>query len=345
MSVMAASKRPTNMKTLRILFVEDSEHDVQLAVAELKRHGYEPVFKRVQSAVEMSTALQQENWDVVISDYSMPGFSGSGALKICKESGQEVPFISISGTLGEESAVAMMRAGADDYLTKDNLARLAPAIERELAAARLRRTQKQMRDAEAHLAAVVESSDDAIISKTLDGTVLSWNQAAERIYGYTATEMIGRPISVLVPPSRMAELAEILQRIQRGERVGRFDTLRKRKDGSIVEVSITISPIRDATGRVTGASAIARDITERRQEEALRLRLIDELSQALKQAKTLSGLLPICASCKKIRDDQGYWQQVEVYIQEHSEAGFTHGLCPGCIVKYFPEISRSEPDR
>lgn len=270
-----------NTKALRILFVEDSENDVQLAVAELKRHGYEPAFARVATATELSAALQHQSWDVIISDYSMPGFTGSGALKICQESGQDIPFISVSGTLGEESAVAMMRAGAHDYLTKDNLSRLVPAIERELNAAGSRREQKRMREAAAHLAAIVESSDDAIISKTLDGNVVSWNRAAEQIYGYTEDEMIGRPISVLVPLARTPELTDILKRIRRGERIGRFDTQRLRKDGSLVEVSVTISPIKDASGLIIGASAIARDITERQREEEERLRLIDELTQAL----------------------------------------------------------------
>ena len=332
-----------NAKILRILFVEDSENDVQLALAELKRNGYELACTRVETAAGLTVALERESWDVVISDYSMPGFTGAGALKICQESGQEIPFISVSGTLGEESAVAMMRAGAHDYLTKDNLTRLTPAIERELSAASLRREQRRMREAAAHLAAIVQSSDDAIISKTLDGIVVSWNQAAERIYGYTETEMIGRSISTLVPPARLPELEDILQRIRRGEHVGRFDTMRVRKDGSLVEVSVTISPIKDASGLIIGASAIARDITERRREEEERLRLIGELTQALSQAKTLRGLMPICSSCKRIRDDQGYWQQVEVYIEQHSDAGFTHGLCPNCIGKYFPEITESEP--
>lgn len=340
---MAGVSLLMNTKALRILFVEDSENDVQLAVAELKRHGYEPAFARVQTDTQLAAALRHHPWDVIISDYTMPGFSGFGALKVCQQAGHDIPFISVSVTLGEESAVAMMRAGAHDYLTKDNLNRLVPAIERELNAASVRREQKRMREAAAHLAAVVESSDDAIISKTLDGIVVSWNRGAERIYGYTEREMIGRPISVLVPPARTAELTEILRSIRRGERVGRFETLRVRKDGSIVEVSVTISPIKDAAGLVIGASAIARDITERRREEEERLHLIDELTQALRQAKTLRGLLPICSACKKIRDDQGYWQQVEVYIQKHSEAGFTHGLCPTCISNYFPEAADKEP--
>jgi len=121
------------------------------------------------------------------------------------------------------------------------------------------------------LGSIVESSDDGIIGKTLDGTIASWNPAAERIYGYSAQEMIGRPISVLVPPDRPDELEQILERVRGGERVDHYETVRWRKDGGQIHVSLTVSPIRDATGEITGVSTIARDITERkRAEEALR---------------------------------------------------------------------------
>jgi PAS domain S-box-containing protein len=121
------------------------------------------------------------------------------------------------------------------------------------------------------LASIVESSDDAIIGKSLDGIILSWNPGAERIYGYSAKEMIGAPMSVLVPPDHPDEVIQILEKVKRGERVDHFETVRMRKDGRRIDVSLTVSPIKDATGRITGASTIARDITERkRAEEALR---------------------------------------------------------------------------
>ena len=118
------------------------------------------------------------------------------------------------------------------------------------------------------LAAIVESSYDAIISKTLDGIVLTWNKAAERIFGYTASEMIGKPIAVLVPPDRPDEEPQILARLSRGERIEQLETVRLRKDGTRIDVSVTSSPIRDASGRIVGASKIARDITDRRVAEA-----------------------------------------------------------------------------
>ena len=130
------------------------------------------------------------------------------------------------------------------------------------------------------LAAIVESSADAIIGKTLDGVITSWNAGAADMYGYAASEMIGRDISVLFPPGRADELAPILQRLRRGERVGHFETRRVRKDGTIAEVSVAVSPIRDASGTVTGAATVARDITEHNHAAAERRAHEAQMDQA-----------------------------------------------------------------
>ena len=122
--------------------------------------------------------------------------------------------------------------------------------------------------ARAHLAAIVESSDDGIVSKDLQGVVKSWNRGAERIFGYAAEEMIGRPIAMIIPPDRLGEEEEILARLRRGECVDHFETVRRRKDGQLIDVSLTISPVRDRSGRIVGASKIARDISDRKHDEA-----------------------------------------------------------------------------
>jgi len=123
-------------------------------------------------------------------------------------------------------------------------------------------------EVKALLASIVESSDDAIIGKALDGTILSWNKGAENLYGYSAGEVIGRPISILAPADRRNEIPEILERIRRGEKVAHFETVRRRKDGTLVDVSVTVSPIVSANGEVTGAAMIAHDISERKRAEA-----------------------------------------------------------------------------
>lgn len=150
---------------------------------------------------------------------------------------------------------------------------------------------KQAAASEAHLAAVVESSDDAIYSKTLDGVILSWNRAAEAMYGYAAAEAIGRSVEMLVPAGISHELPSVFARLRRGERVRHYETVRRRKDGTRFHVSLSISPIVDPTGRVVAASTIARDITDRRRaDEAIR-RLNGELEeQILRQRREVKAI-------------------------------------------------------
>lgn len=318
-------------RLLHVLVIEDSENDAALLLEELRQAGFEPMSERVQTAEELNAALSRHTWDVILSDYVMPQFSGPDALKLVRARNQDLPFIIISGIYGEETAVEMMKAGANDYLVKTNLSRLAPAVQRELDAAQSRRARAQAEANARYLAAIVESSDDAIYGMKLDGTVVSWNRAAERVYGFRAGEIIGRNVSILYPDERLDELIDTMERIKRSDHVGRSETARLRKGGRMVPLSVTISPMKNGEGKISGASVIARDITARKREEQERIKLIQELTDALKRARTLAGLLPICASCKRIRDDSGYWQQVEAYIAEHTDAIFTHGICPECF--------------
>jgi PAS domain S-box-containing protein len=142
--------------------------------------------------------------------------------------------------------------------------------------------RKRAEEDRAHLAAIVTSSHDAVIGKTLDGVITSWNQAAERLYGYPAEEIVGQSIARLVPPDRAAELPAILARIRRGERVEPFETARMTKDGRRIDVWLAVSPIETPDGRIIGASAIARDIAERKQMEAENRRLYEQVQEALR---------------------------------------------------------------
>lgn len=127
-----------------------------------------------------------------------------------------------------------------------------------------KRTEREM----AHLAAIVASSDDAIISKDLNGVIVSWNQGAHRLFGYAAEEVIGKPITLLIPAEYKDEEPRILERIRRGEAIEHYETVRQRKDGTLLDISLTVSPIRDVSGRIIGASKIARDITQRKRMAA-----------------------------------------------------------------------------
>src|ERR1041384_7559619 len=211
---------------LNVLRVDDSEDDTILIVRALEKEGFNLSFKRVDSAPALDAALEGGSWDIVLSDYSMPAFNAAKALAVCQTKVFDAPFIIVSGRIGEEVAVEMMRAGASDYVMKDDLGRLAPAVNRELRAARDRKIRRQAQLAMAHLASIVETCDDAIISQTLGGTILSWNSGAEQMFGYSSREMVGETIESLVPPDQHHEIPAIRDVIERGHRVERIETTR-----------------------------------------------------------------------------------------------------------------------
>ncbi len=134
------------------------------------------------------------------------------------------------------------------------------------------------------LAAIVTQSDDAIISKNLNGVIVSWNRGAERLFGYSAHEIVGKPVMVLIPEDYHDEEPKILERIRRGERIDHYETVRRRKDGSLVDISLTVSPIKDFDGKVVGASKIARDITDRKRTQEQQTLLLREMSHRVKNS-------------------------------------------------------------
>ncbi len=196
-------------KSLRALMVEDSTEDARLLERELRRGGFELASERVASAADLQQALGRQGWQLVLCDFTMPRFNGREALELTRASGLDLPFIYVSGTLGEEVAVEAMRAGAHDYVMKGNLKRLLPAVERELREAEARREQRRL----------------------------------------------------------VAEREQLLQQLQ----------------------------------------------------------------AALAQVKRLRGPVPICEECKSVRTEGGRWQQLELFLEEHTEARFSRELCPRCV--------------
>ena len=141
------------------------------------------------------------------------------------------------------------------------------------------------------LAAIVESSDDAILAKDLNGVIITWNQGAERLFGYTQDEVVGKPITILIPADRRDEEPTILARIRSGERIEHYETIRRRKDGSLVEISLTVSPIKNLDGRIVGASKIARDITQQRRAQERQQLLLREMNHRVKNLFTIASSL------------------------------------------------------
>jgi PAS domain S-box-containing protein len=157
------------------------------------------------------------------------------------------------------------------------------------------------------LAAIVETSDDAIISKDLNGIIQTWNRGAERIFGYTANEVIGKPVTVLMPPDRVDEEPGILARIRSGERIDHYETVRQRKDGTLLDVSLTVSPLTDVNGRIIGASKIARDITERKRAEA-------KLRDSERQLQELLAAIPAAIYTTDINGKITYFNEAAVAL-------------------------------
>jgi PAS domain S-box-containing protein len=204
---------------------------------------------------------------------------------------------------------------------------------------------KQAEEITGLLAAIVASSDDAIISKNLDGIITSWNKSAERIFGYAPEEAIGQHITLIIPQERYAEESDILARLRRGERVDHFETVRRRKDGSLLDVSLTISPVRDSSGRVVGASKVARDITAQKQtERALReseqrFRVITDASPVL---VWMSGTDKLCYYFNK-----GWLDFVGRTLEEESGNGWTQNVHPEdfdrCLQIYVSNFDARRP--
>jgi PAS domain S-box-containing protein len=195
---------------------------------------------------------------------------------------------------------------------------------------------KQAEEITGLLAAIVSSSDDAIISKNLDGIITSWNNSAERIFGYTPEEAIGQHVTLIIPPERHNEESDILTRLRRGERVDHFHTVRRRKDGSLLDVSLTISPVRDSTGRVIGASKVARDITAEKQAE----RALRESEQRFRVITDASPIMVWMAGTDKLcyYFNKGWLDFVGRTLEQESGNGWTENVHPDdfdpCLQKY-----------
>ena len=261
--------------SLRLLHLEDKPDEAQLVRLTLTEDFPGLQIVHVRDRAGFLAAIKGNRFDLVLLDYSLEGFDGLEALQTVRAEATETPVIFLSGVYGEEIAVNAIKNGATDYIPKDQLPRLAPAIRRALREVRerhaLKQADEQLRRSQRELAEIVASSADAIIGKDLDGVITSWNSGAEKLFGYRADEARGHSITMLLPPDRAEEEQRILELVRRGERVEPFETIRVRKDGSLVHIAATISPIRSAEGKVIGASKIARDITSsKRAGELLR---------------------------------------------------------------------------
>lgn len=453
--------------SIRLLLIEDNT-ELSNVIAGMLGQMESPPFD-ITSSTHLAQGIEHlsaGNIDLVILDLALPDSHGLEGLHQLRAHHPAVPIVVLTGLEDENTALKSLREGAQDYLLKGeiNQAMLVRAIRYAI-------ERQRGEEARSRLAAIVESSKDAIVGMSLEGLIVSWNPGAEHIFGHSFEEVIGRPISILAHPDHPDEIPALLEQLRRGDHLKDFETLRAKKTNLSIHVAISLSPIKSSLGTIIGASMIARDIderkraeetlretqeqtrmivdtafeafvamnaagvitdwnpqatatfgwtreqaigkplvemiiplryreahlrglnrflttgegpvlnrrieitalhrtgrefpveltisplrrgkgfifnafihdiSERKKAEAERENLIQELQAALANVKALSGLLPICASCKKIKDDQGYWQQVETYIGHHTAAEFTHGLCPECTQRYWEGV-RKQP--
>src|SRR5438874_2571067 len=188
---------------LRVLIVEDSEFDAQMMVSILRKGGYDVSFERVETAEAMGKALHDRAWDMILADYNLPEFDAPAALKVLQETGLELPFIIVSGGIGEDIAVSAMKAGAHDYLMKGNLSRLVPAVERELREAANRAGQREakraLQESELRYRLLWETSPDAVILMDTESRIHFANPAVKEVFGYAPEEIIGQTLMLLQP--------------------------------------------------------------------------------------------------------------------------------------------------
>lgn len=257
-----------NLETVEILLFEDNPGDtglIEFMLEESTDFSYE--LKNVETLNEGLELLKYHSFDVILLDLGLPDSDGIETFIEVNRKCHETPIIILTGLTDERTGINAVKMGAQDYLVKGQVE--SKLLERSI---KYSIERKKAEEKIQIFANIVESSDDAIITKSFDGTILSWNNGAERIYGYSADEITGKSISILESDIFKGETKRLIEKIKEGERIRHYETLRLRKDNSLINVSITLSPVFDTSGELVAISTIARDITERkRAEEELKL--------------------------------------------------------------------------
>jgi PAS domain S-box-containing protein len=268
---------------LRVLAVEDSTFDAELALLELRRSGFAVELKRVDSRAALTQAIESFEWDLVVCDYGLPGFSSMEALAIVQAHDPDVPFVIVSGTIGEEAAVHALHAGARDVVIKSNLSRLGAVAGRELEEARARRRHRAAEDAlrqsEARKRAILDAALDAVLAVDRDGSIVEANPAAEAMFAGSSAELLGKPIVELLPIGQLLDGAAGApsRTAARGRRI---ECLATRLDGEQFPADVALA--QGAVSSVAFWSVTVRDLTERERAQAENRALQAQLVQSQK---------------------------------------------------------------
>ncbi len=257
---------------IHVLIIEDSENDKDLILLELKRGGFNPKYLCVQTAEELNKALKKQEWDIILSDYSLPVFDGIEALRIVKDSGLETPFILISGTVGEDVAVSAMHSGAEDYIMKGNLRRLVPAIIRELREAEVRRERRNANEAlkQSEIKFKKLFNDDLtgnfIVST--DGTILLANPSLAKIFGFNSVDEL-MEVNFKNFYKNQDDRDAFLDLLKEKKQISLYEAEHIRSDGKTISVIKNVTGEFDQKGNLIGMRGYLIDNTEQKKQKAI----------------------------------------------------------------------------
>ncbi len=259
--------------TIQVLIIEDNEDDTLLEIDELKNAGFKLDYERVETQQSLMEALNRKNWDCIISDYSMPAFSGLDALKVIQNFGKDIPFILISGAMGEETAVEAMKAGAHDYIMKNDLKRLPPAMERELREAEVRRqknkAEEDIRNERILLRTLINNLPDCIYIKNTDGCRIVSNSTDLSLLGYKTEEEVLDKTEMILHPDNIGRMKynDDMSILRTGNAVINREEELIDKNGKQHWMLTSKVPIRNEKGEITGIVGLGHDITDRKKSE------------------------------------------------------------------------------
>ncbi|WP_435626296.1 HD domain-containing phosphohydrolase [Candidatus Ferrigenium straubiae] len=276
---------PAGQAQLRILLLEDQPTDAELAENALREADLSFVSRRVDTREAFVQALEEFKPDIILADYRLPAFDGASAVRIVQQQHPDIPVVMVTGAVGDENAIELLKLGARDYILKDRLARLGPAVKRTLSEERgiraRKAAEKALRESEVRFRTVFENAKDVILALSTDGTLIMLNPAFEQVTGWACAEWLGKSFSPLVHPNDLPNAMHLLQRAVRGEALPVFELRILKKTGDHVVGEFTITPlVHDGTNAYL--LGIARDVTERKQAEA-RIRKLTRLYATLSQ--------------------------------------------------------------
>lgn len=336
-----SAKGTSGGPNFRILHIDDNADDRALVARELRNDLPQITMVEAEDEVALEEAIRRGGFDLVITDYELRWTNGLKLLGRIQQTFPETPVIMLTGTGSEEVAVDAMKAGVWDYILKTpkNCQRLTSSVRQALEKPQ---HSFDLRTAEARYKDLFDTVPVGLFRSTPKGEILDANAAFLEMAGIESLEELKTSNFAEIHPDQ-ADFAAWRDKLERDGAVTCAESRFRRNDGATHWVEIHAKALRDPQTREIYYEGSVEDISQRKSVELEREGLILELRQALSKVRSLAGLLPICSSCKKIRDSGGQWNMLESYIETHSQAHFTHSFCPDCAHRLYPEIFLNAP--